>query len=119
MSQDPAEVERALTVRWTGVEEIPIHTANQFLVQVDAIGDRPDQLVLAVGQVTPPPVLGTDQEKLEQMRTLEYVQVLPLARYSITPGRLRELIDLLDKVQRVWSPSDNSTGAGTNDDTGQ
>ena len=98
-------LDKALRIQWTGVDSIPIQTANQFLVQIDAIGDRPDQLILAFGQVTPPPILGTEEEKQAQMAGVDSIKVLPLARYSMTPGRLTELIELLKRIQSVWVTS--------------
>jgi hypothetical protein len=102
----------ALTPQWRGVDAVPIHTANQFLAQVDAAGDQPDQLILAVGQVTPPPVLGTAEQKRAQLEKITEVNVLTLARYSITPARLRELIALLQTVERVWKGGEADEGEG-------
>jgi len=102
MSEELSARSKTLTVRWSGVDTVPIHAANQFLVQIDAIGDKPDQLILAVGQLTPPPVLGsTDEEKLAQLSQITEINVLTLARYAITPARLAELIGVLQQVQQV------------------
>ncbi len=45
MSESPQALQKSLPITWAGVEAVPIQMANQFLVQVDAAGDRPDQLV--------------------------------------------------------------------------
>lgn len=37
------------------------------------------------------------------MEDIDSVHVLPLARFSLTPGRLAELIELLQQVNRVWA----------------
>jgi hypothetical protein len=95
-------VTRPVTVSWAGVESVPIQMANQFLVQIDAVGPVPDVLVLAIGQATPPAVLGSAEEKAEQMRRVTSVNVIPLARYVITPARLTELVDLLTKIQTAF-----------------
>ena len=95
-----------LPVRWVETEKVPILMANQFLVQIDVASDRPDQIVLAIGQVTSPPVLGTIEEKRTQLEELSQVPVQTLARYSVTPARLVELIKLLEGVQRAFDASE-------------
>jgi hypothetical protein len=95
---DPVTAQQEITVSWNGIESVPVHMANQFLMQIDAAGLNPDQVVLAVGQATPPVVLGTPEHKAEQLRGVATVQVIPLARYSLTPTRLKELVEMLTKV---------------------
>jgi hypothetical protein len=63
----------AVKLRWPGADAVPIQTANQFLVQIDAAGETPDQIILAVGQVTPPVVLGTPEDRRAQMEEIEEV----------------------------------------------
>jgi len=85
--------------------------ANQFLVQIDVASDRPDQIVLAIGQVTSPPVLGTVEEKRAQLEAISQVPVQTLARYSVTPARLGELIKLLENVQRAFDALESEEAA--------
>jgi hypothetical protein len=80
--------------------------ANQFLAQLDSVGERPDQLVLAIGQVMPPAVLGTREEKRAALEGVSEIAVQTLARYSITPARLRELIQLLEVVEAAFKSGD-------------
>jgi hypothetical protein len=110
MSEGPQKQRpvKAVAVRWRDSETVPIHTANQFLVQVDTAGDHPEQAVLAIGQVTPPPIVGTPEEQHAQLEQINEVDVITVARYSITPGRLRELIGLLQQVQRAFETREAS-----------
>ena len=112
MSEELTTRSKPLAVQWPGVSEVPIHTANQFLAQVDAVGEKPDQLILAIGQLTPPPVLGTDEQKLAQMEQITEVNVVTLARYAITPARLAELIGLLQQAQHIWETGKIPAGEG-------
>jgi hypothetical protein len=101
MSEELQRLDQAFTVQWPGVGAVIIQTANQFLAQIDAAGEHPDQLILAIGQVTPPVVLGTPEQKRAQLGEIDEINVNTIARYSITLARLRELIGLLQQVERV------------------
>jgi len=115
VSNEPAGIgaTKALNIRWTGIDEAPIYLANTFLAQLDAaVGGQPDQVILAVGQIVPPPVFGGDAEVRVALDALEYVDVKTLARYSITPARLNELIGLLTRLAKVFGPADNEGEKG-------
>lgn len=101
MSEEMQRLDQAFTVQWPGAGAVVIQTANQFLAQIDVAGEHPDQLILAIGQVTPPVVLGTPEQKRAQLEEIDEINVNTLARYSITLARLRELIGLLQQVERV------------------
>ena len=94
----------AIRLVWPGVDALPIHMANQFLMQVDSVGARPDQMIFTIGQVAPPAVLGTAEERLRAVEALgNEISVTPLARYSVTPARLEELIETLQRIQKVFT----------------
>jgi hypothetical protein len=99
----------AIPFRWPGIEETPILTANQFLLQIDPVGTEPDLMILTVGQATPPAVVGTPDQQLRRLQEIESVDVRVLARYSVTSRRLKELVDALKKVQAVF---DSGTVSG-------
>lgn len=89
MSQpEPEQFE--LPVTWVGLEEEPIYFANQILVQF-----QPDEFVLALGQATAPPVLGTPEQVREQLEQITYVPIRPIARIGLTRKRIQELIAAL------------------------
>jgi len=60
--QDRVEV----PLTWIGVEDVPILTANQMLIQFTAR----DESILGFGQVAPPILLGTEEERHQQLRML-------------------------------------------------
>lgn len=91
---------KRMRIEWSGVEAVPISMANQFLAQIDSLSDgAPDQIVLSLGQLVAPPVLGTEGEKEAQVAALDSVSVNILARYSLTPARVSELLGLLQVIK--------------------
>ena len=87
----------ALPVLWVGVEEQPVLAANQFLIQV-----HEGEVFLVVGHVTPPPFVleGASLEEVRrQAAAIGSVPVRALGRYALTPRRLAELIELLQRGQ--------------------
>ncbi len=67
VAEELEQFNKAVVVNWSGVDRVPIYSGTQFLVQIDASSQGPDQVVLSVGQVTPPPLLGSRDEKLTQL----------------------------------------------------
>ena len=59
---------------WIGVEDVPVLAVNQILAQV--IGK--EEFLLAFGQVAPPILLGTDEQKREQAGLVTFAQVKPV-----------------------------------------
>jgi hypothetical protein len=103
VSAEPDPANAPVRVQWPGVESLQIHMANQFLFQIDPVGTDPDLLILTVGQLAPPALLGTDDEKVKTFAAMGYqLNVTPLARYGITPRRLDELIETLQKMQTIF-----------------
>jgi hypothetical protein len=89
-------------VVWAGIEDAPIAFTNTFLCQFDL-----DQatFLLTFGQLTPPAFAGTPEEVAEQAENIEFVQIKPIARLSLSEARFRELIAVLqanvDQLERA------------------
>ena len=75
---------------WEDADERAIVFANQFLIQ-----HQPDEFILSVGHVAPPPFLGTEEERREQLARLNYIPIRVLGRFGMTRRRLVELISVL------------------------
>jgi hypothetical protein len=73
-----------------GADEIPVHYANQFVVQHEQ-----NEFFLTVGTVTPPILLGSEEERLRQASQLSYIPIRVVARIAMTRDRLTELIGVL------------------------
>lgn len=87
----------SVPVVWVGLEDQPVHTVNQFLVQV-----HEGEVFLTLGVVTPPVFAsGDDPQAEERLRQITYVPARPTACLAMTRARLDELIDALRQVQRL------------------
>ena len=75
---------------WIGAEDTSIVLANSFVIQHEQ-----DEFVLIVGQYTPPILLGSPEERLEQAKKVAYVPVKVVSRIGFTRQRLVELVDVL------------------------
>lgn len=79
-------------VIWVGVEDAPVHMANQMLSQFEE-----DQFYVTFGQLTPPVLLGSPEQMRDQAKRLGYVPVKVISRLSLTPRRMREFIEVLQR----------------------
>ncbi len=83
---------------WVGVDELPVFFANQFVAQVER-----GEIFLTVGQLVPPAILGnTDEERRQQLESLSYVPIKPVARIAFTPDRLQELSSILEITKQNY-----------------
>lgn len=90
MADEPQTIQ--LPASWLGLEETPILFANVFTSQFDV--DLQAHLVL-IGQVAPPPLVGTPEEVAEQAQEIDFVSIRPIVRLAITPSKMLELIQVL------------------------
>jgi hypothetical protein len=64
-------------------------------------------VILTIGHASAPVLIGTDEQKREAAERIRQVEVQPLARISLSVGRLKEwatllqtTADKLDEIQR-------------------
>ena len=88
MDDEPGKV--SLPTVFIGAEEQPIVFANQFVIQ-----NHEDEFVLTLAQLSPPYLLGTEEEMLEQAKNLAYVPIKVVGRFSLNRQRVGELIAIL------------------------
>ena len=81
-----------LPLVWMDSDAPAVLYANQFALQRSG-GD----LFLAVGQLVPPLLLGSQEEQRDQLKQLSFVPVRIVGRYLVTLGEMRELADLLKR----------------------
>lgn len=91
--EDPQESVEVPLV-WAGLDGLATLTANEFLITPDA---HDDLLHLTVGLVSPPVLMGSDDEQMQQLRDLRYVTVRGLGRFALTRERAQRLADLLNE----------------------
>ena len=95
MTDDPEEI--SLPLVYVDVDESPVVVANQFVIQHEG-----EQFILTVGQLQPPIILGTSEEKIEQARRLSHVPIRIVGRFGLTRDRLAELIEALQSNLRTY-----------------
>ena len=94
---DGDNIGRPVPLTWLDVDDVPVSLANQFVIQVEQ-----DEFILTLGQMVPPLLLGTPEEKTDQLEQLDFVPVKPLARIAFTRARLRELVQLLEGSAELY-----------------
>ena len=72
----------AIPMVWVANEDVPILFANQFVIQHEH-----DEFLLTVGQLQPPIILGTPEERAEQVKMISYVPVNMVARIGFNRDR--------------------------------
>lgn len=93
-----------LPLTYLGLEDVPILFANQFVIQHEK-----NEFVLTVGQLQPPILLGTPEERKEQAKRLTYVPIRVVARFGLTRQRLVELIEALQSNLRKYDKKQEHT----------
>lgn len=87
-----AEQEHGVPLLYVGVEDVPIELANQFGIIYDAAGG---EFILTIGQLQLPQLLGSDEERQEQLGKLSHVGIKVLGRYVLTRPRVEALMTML------------------------
>lgn len=88
------EDRREVPLTWIGIEDVPILTINQMLGQALT----PQEFILTLGQVAPPVLLGTEEQRREQLQMITFAAVKPVARIGLTRQRVEELIRILTET---------------------
>ena len=86
-----------LPLTYLGLEDVPILFANQFVIQHEQ-----NEFVLTVGQLQPPILLGSPDERKEQAKRLTYVPIRVVGRFGLTRQRLAELIEVLQSNLQTY-----------------
>jgi hypothetical protein len=82
-----------LPLVWLGPEDVPILFINAVVSQFDP---QMDSLILTLGQLTPPAIVGaTPEERQAQVDQIAYVPIKPVVRVGLTEARGRELVAIL------------------------
>lgn len=71
----PQQIQLPLVV--VGADDVPVLYGNFFVVQ-----QSQDEVILNVGQVAPPVLLGTQEQQLQQAQQVGYVPAKVVARYD-------------------------------------
>ncbi len=84
-------------VVWGDLNRLPVLAANQFLIQLSVSEPQitGSEVVLTIGYLAPPLLLGTPEEQREAAAALDHLTVSPVARFSIPIGKAAELAQVV------------------------
>jgi hypothetical protein len=68
-----------MRVAWPDWAKTPVSFANQFVIQ-----NNGPEVYLTIGQLAPPPLIGSPEEMRAQAEAMEFVPVVPIARLVLT-----------------------------------
>lgn len=96
---DPAEQGSvAIPLNWGDASKVQTLAANQLAVTFDSIGSKPDLVVLTIGHAAAPILIGSEDQKREAAEQLHEIVIQPVARVSLSSGRLKEWLALLQRT---------------------
>jgi hypothetical protein len=87
----------SLPIVYASVDDAPILFANQFVIQIEQ-----DEFILTIGQLQPPILLGSPEQREATARGLSHVSVRTLIRVGMTPTRLEELVGILNQQLALY-----------------
>ena len=94
-NQKTGEKSIALPIRVEGAEDVPILYANYiFVTHTD------DEFFLTLGQLHPPYLLSPTKREVEELKSIRATVV---SRTAFTPGKFKELIDMLQQNYRKYA----------------
>lgn len=92
----------------------PVLACNQFMaslsVPADAGRGMPTGVLMTLGYLAPPSLLGSEEEQIAQANQIDVLEIEPLGRFSIPLEHVVELRDalnqILDRVDRARAERD-------------
>jgi hypothetical protein len=94
-------VRAKLSWRDEDLYRLPVLAANQFAVQLsNEEGDPTPSVILTVGHVSPPLLLGTPEEQQAAAAAVESVNVTPLARFKLSAAKAAEFAGVLQNLMQ-------------------
>jgi hypothetical protein len=83
--------------KWMGLDDIPIFFTNAFGAAIYG----KDEFIVTLGHIAPP--LWTKDPTPEDIANVKVLQIKPVVRLGMTPGRLAELIEVLQRVLKNYN----------------
>ena len=103
----PSEAEEMrVPIVFQGIDDVPVLFCNQLVVQ-----HQQNEFVITFGQLAPPILLGTPEERREQAKQVPYVAVKVVARIGLTSDRMVEFIKAMqDNLRKYQEKRSKSSG---------
>jgi hypothetical protein len=77
---------------------------NQFIIQVAQESVQgPPTVLLTLGYVAPPVLLGTPEQQREAAAAVERLTIRPVARFTVPGERILELSQLVQNLPQQWA----------------
>lgn len=84
---------RNIPLVWIDPPDERVQWVNQFVSVA-----QPDEFVISLGQLSPPPIFGeTIEQRQAQLDQISYIPVQTIAKFALNRPRLVELIEVLSK----------------------
>lgn len=110
LSRDQVEsAAKNLRIDWWIPDNEPLHFANQMLVQFDGT-----DFYLSFFELRPPTVLGSAEEKLEAIKSMESIRAKCVSRVVVNKARMSEFFKAIKETIEKNLPS---TEESTDDDS--
>lgn len=90
MTEQEPEQEFSLEIVWHLPEDIVSQFATDVVVQQGV-----EEFIISFFQVRPPVIVGSPEEKLEQVKQLDSIKAECVARVIVTPDRMNKFIKAL------------------------
>lgn len=87
----------SVEARWTDLDALPVLLVNQVVGQV-----LRGEITLTLGHVSPPALVGTDEQKRAQMDAIDVLPIRPVGRFTMTIGSLREIKHTLEETIAIY-----------------
>jgi hypothetical protein len=93
MANEEEQADKAVPLKRKYPEDLESNFVSNIVVQ-----HQPDHFILSFFEVWPPPILGdTEEERQRAMESIEEVEAKCVARWVVTPGRMREFIEIMSQ----------------------
>lgn len=94
---EPTDDQISLSIVWPDVNDVPVHVANQMVTQIGvaADGQTPEAIIVTLGHVAPPFVLGSPEDQRAMLRAMGGIPSRTLGRFYFTRERAEEVAHLL------------------------
>jgi len=80
------------------IERIYPDNLQSYFVSNIVIQHQPDHFILSFFEVWPPAILGeSDDEKQQALNSVDYVEAKCVARFVLTPARMKEFAQLMSE----------------------
>ncbi len=109
MTQQPSE-SVTFRIEWVGLglEGAQVLAANQFAMMHNT---ETDEVIFSVGHLVPPILLGDEEQRQEQARSIDPLPIVTIARFALTRDsavRLGEVVN--EHVERFRNIQEDDLG---------